>query len=320
MIPSVFVKLERIPLNANGKYDRQALIEPARGGGREGGILHIETPEEQVLAACLQELFPGRQLDFEQTFSEAGGDSLGAIQLITVLIEKHFTLQIIDIINPEHTLRDIARLLVPHVSSISKKPAGIWEKPAEWTDEQFDRVVAQYGRENIERIYDVGALQNLMLGYCLAHPEISANQMQMIYRIEGPLNIELCCDAFTVLEKKYPVLKTVIACATGHPKQLIISNKGLEVSIIMDEPLDKVIARSYKEGLDFDTLFRVVFVKEQTKYTYLIINIHHIITDGWSVDMMIHDLAEIYQKLSKGTPVSILMKEAERWNKTIPAY
>ncbi|MDR0721413.1 MAG: hypothetical protein LBF75_01290, partial [Treponema sp.] len=88
MIPSAFVQLDAIPLNANGKYDRKALIEPARGGSR-GVYSHAETPEEQILAECLWELFPAGQLDFEQTFSEAGGDSLGAIQLLTLLIEKH---------------------------------------------------------------------------------------------------------------------------------------------------------------------------------------------------------------------------------------
>jgi acyl carrier protein len=272
------------------------------------------------LAECLREIFNTEQLDFEHNFSEAGGDSLGAIQLITLLIEKKFTIEIVDIINPEHTLRDIARLLVPHVGSIVKKPAGVWEKPEEWSDEQFNRVLERYGQENIERLYDVGALQNLMLGYCLAHPEGSTNQMQIIYRIEGILDLERLADTFALIQTKYPVLKTVIVYPSTHPKQLIISNKGLEITIMRDEPLDRVIERSYTEGLSFDTPFRVVLLKEGSRYTYLILNIHHIITDGWSIDMIMRDLESFYRKLLKAASLSSLREEAEQWSKTVPAY
>jgi hypothetical protein len=286
------------------------------------GISHAETPEEQVLGACLLEIFKGRQLNFEETFSEAGGDSLGAIQLITLLIEKHFTVQIADIINPEYTLRDIARLLVPHVSLITKKPVGVWEKPVEWTDEQFERVVAQYGRENIERIYDLTLVQNLLLNFCIAHPEVSPFHIQEAYRLKGTLDVELCCDAFAVLEKKYPILKTAIASIKDHPKQFILSNRGLEITIVMNEALDKVIERDFKRGFDleYDNLIRIVLIKEHTRYTHLIINIHHILTDGWTNGMLMRDLAKTYRKLVEGTSLSILMDEAENWSKTIPSY
>ena len=115
MIPSALVKIDAIPLNVSGKYDRKALLKPARAEG----VSRIETPEEQVLADCLAELFHTERLDFEQTFSEAGGDSLGAIQLLSALIEKQYTIDVVDIINPAHSLRDIARLLVPCTASIT---------------------------------------------------------------------------------------------------------------------------------------------------------------------------------------------------------
>ncbi|MDR0636914.1 MAG: condensation domain-containing protein [Treponema sp.] len=265
-------------------------------------------------------MFHTERLDFEQTFSEAGGDSLGAIQLLSALIEKQYPIDVVDIINPAHSLRDIARLLVPCTASITQKPVGTWEKPAEWSDEEFNRVLERYGKENIERLYDVGTLQNLMLGYCLAHPEFSANQMQIIYRIKGAVNLERLADTFTLIQTKYPVLKTVIVYPSTHPKQLIISNKGLEITIMRDEPLDRVIERSYTEGLPFDTPFRVVLVKKGSGYTYLILNIHHIITDGWSIDMIMRDLAVFYRKLSNSASLPALMEEAEQWSKTIPAY
>ncbi|MDR2633722.1 MAG: amino acid adenylation domain-containing protein [Treponema sp.] len=314
MIPSMFVKLEAIPLNANGKYDRKALAEPARGEGHS----RTETPEEQVLAECLWEIYPGRPLDFEQTFSEAGGDSLGAIQLITLLIEKQFTLNIANILNPENSLRDIARLLVPHVASIRKKPAGVWEKPAEWSDEQFNRVVAQYGRENIERIYDLTLLQNLLLTFCLTHPGEGVLHIQNSYAVQGSLDIETACRAFAVVVRKHPVLQAaVVHRDVPIPKQIILSHRGLEITVSMDKPLDIVVEREFRRGFDLenDNLLRIILLKERTKYTHIIVSVHHVIIDGWSLGVLMNDFAETYRKLAKGTPITLLEEEIEQQHK-----
>jgi hypothetical protein len=74
------------------KYDRKALIEPASRGW--GGVYsHAEPPEEQILAECLWEIFPARQLVLEQTFSEANGDSLGGDPVNNLTNRKTFYLR-----------------------------------------------------------------------------------------------------------------------------------------------------------------------------------------------------------------------------------
>ncbi|MDR1301047.1 MAG: amino acid adenylation domain-containing protein [Treponema sp.] len=310
MVPAVFVKVETIPVNANGKYDRNALAKPVRG--ERGEVSCAETPEEQVLVECLGEIVGTRQLDFEHNFSEAGGDSLGAIQLITLLIEKKYTIEIAAIINPEHTLRDIARLLVPHVASIEKKPAGVWEKPVEWSDEQFNRVLAQYGRENIERIYDLTCLQTAFLHFCLTHPERETLHIQNSYTVQGPLDSDLCCAAFAITVRKHPVLQTAIVYRdVPVPKQLIVSNRGLEMSIMSDEPIDRVVKQELRRGFDFekDNLIRIILLKEGTNYTHIIISVHHIVIDGWGLGIFMRDFTKTYQELAKGVPITLLKEK-----------
>jgi acyl carrier protein len=267
-----------------------------------------------VLAECLLEIFQHGQFDFEQTFSEAGGDSLGAIQLLTLLIEKHFTIEIADIINPEHTLRDIARLLVPHISSITKKPVGAWEKPIEWSDEQFTRVVSQYGRENIERIYDLTLLQNSLLSFCVTHPGDTFH-LQNSYTVQGHLDLELCCTAFALVARKHPVLQTAIVYRDlPTPKQLIISNRGLEIGVVVNEPIDKVVKQEFRRGFDFekDNLLRIILLKDGEQYTHIIVSVHHLIIDGLSFGVLMNDFTETYGKLAKGAQVSLVKEEIER--------
>ncbi|MDR2397934.1 MAG: amino acid adenylation domain-containing protein [Spirochaetaceae bacterium] len=319
MVPSVFVKVDAIPLNANGKYDRKALQEPARKKNRKAGaggmVSSTETAEEQVLAVCLQEMLGGETLDFGKNFSEAGGDSLGAIELMTLLIEKNYTVQIGDIINPEHTLRDIARLLVPRVASITRIPSGVWEKPAAWSNEDFNRVVARYGRENIERLYDLTLYQRLFLNFYLEHPGIYPFHLQLSYRVEGPLDMDRCCTAFALTARRHPMLQTAIVYRdVPCPMQLILANRGVEIIVALDEPLEVVVDREFRRGFDFekDHLFRVILRKEETAFTHIIVSSHHVISDGWSLDVLMRDFTKTYRALAKNTPVMVLKKEMEK--------
>jgi hypothetical protein len=265
-----------------------------------------------VLAECLSELFESKSLDFDKTFSAAGGDSLGAIHLLCLLLEKGYRLDIVAIINPDHSLRDIARLLVPHTTPIQKKPVRTWEKPAEWTEEQFNHVLKQYGKENIERIYDLTPFQRLFLTFALTHP--GTLHIQYSYTVQGSLDLDLCCKAFTLLVRKHSTLQTAFVHKDVPTlKQIILSNRGIEIAVVVDEPLDITLERDSRRGFDFekDNILRIILLKQGTRYTHIIVSVHHTISDGWSLGIFMRDFAEVYQKLVKGTSFALLKEEME---------
>jgi amino acid adenylation domain-containing protein len=326
MIPVTFEKIEKVPLSENGKVDRKSLKSPVSYTGESQALsadFQAENPQEQMLADCLYEIFKNKNIDFEKTFSEAGGDSLGAIQLIALLIDKKYKLDIADIINPEHTLREIAYCLVPTTTSITKKAAGEWEKPAEWTFEQFNRVLEQYGRENIERIYDLTAFQTLFLTFTLTHPNAGTLHIQNSYTVQGHLDLELCRTAFTLIARKHPVLQSAIVHKNVPTfKQIILSNRELEIAVVADEALDRVVEQEFKRGFDFeeDNLLRIILVKNGERYTHIIISVHHVIIDGWSLGILMRDFAEIYRKLAKGTALTLLKEEVEAERKNTASH
>jgi hypothetical protein len=280
-----------------------------------------ETEEEQVLAECLSKLFEGKSLDFDKTFSASGGDSLGAIHLLCLVLEKGYSLDIVAIINPDYTLRDLARHLVPHTTPITKKPAGTWEKPTEWTDEQFNRVLKQYGKENIERIYDLTPFQRLFLTFALAHT--GTLHLQLSYTVQGSLDLDRCCKAFTLLARKHSTVQTAfIHRDVPTLKQIILSNRGIEIAVAVDEPLDIVLERNSRRGFDFekDNLLRIILLKQGAQYTHIIVSAHHTITDGWSLGIFMQDFAEVYRKLAKGTPFALLKEEMEYYRNNAPSH
>jgi amino acid adenylation domain-containing protein len=320
MIPVSFVNIDEIPLNTNGKYDRKGLAKPQR----EAPIcpnFQAKTNAEQALAECLSELFKGKSLDFDKTFNAAGGDSLGAIHVLCLLMEKHFTVNVTDIINPNHTLRDLARRLVPYTTPITKKPARTWEKPVEWTDEQFNRVLKQYGKENIERIYDLTPFQRLFLTFALSHT--GTLHIQNSYTVQGPLDLNLCCAAFSLVARKHPTLQTAFVHRDVPAlKQIILSNRGIEIAVVVDEPLDITLERDFRRGFDFekDNILRIILLKQGTRYTHIIVSVHHVITDGWSSGVLMQDFAQTYRKLANGTPVALLKEEMEYARNNAPSH
>jgi hypothetical protein len=194
----------------------------------------------------------------------------------------------------------------------------VWEKPVEWSEEQFNRVVSQYGRENIERLYDLNLLQSAFLTFCLEYPERETLHIQNSYTVQGPLDIDLCCTAFAIAARKHPELQTAIIYRdVPVPKQIIVSNRGLEIAIIVDEPIDRVVKQELRRGFDFekDNLVRIILLRERTQYTHIIISVHHIIIDGWGLGILMRDFTETYRELAKGTQVILLREEIERKRK-----
>jgi hypothetical protein len=128
----------------------------------------------------------------------------------------------------------------------------------------------------------------------------------------------LCSTAFALVARKHPVLQTAVVYRdVPTPKQLILSNRGLEIGVVVDEGIDRVVKQEFRRGFDFekDNLLRIILVKEGEQYTHIMVSVHHLIVDGWSFGILMNDFAETYRKLAKGAQVSLVKAEMERERK-----
>jgi amino acid adenylation domain-containing protein len=141
MIPSAFVRLEALPLMANGKLDRRALPEPAETqASLEAMYVAPQTEMERIIAGIWQELFAMEQISVDNNFFELGGHSL-------IMVRVHSRLR--EALRREIPLIDLFRY--PTISSLAKFLGGEQEEDATSAQQITERAGRQRAAASRQR-------------------------------------------------------------------------------------------------------------------------------------------------------------------------
>jgi len=311
MIPSYFVVLEKIPLTSNGKVDWKALPEP------KGPAIHAETVEprdeiEKKLIAIFASVLRAGDAGIDDSFFELGGHSLKATSLVSH-INKEFEVSIPlteVFLNP--TVRELAEIIK---SAAGSKYFSIL--PAE-TKEYFVLSSAQ------ERLYFI---EQMLEGS-------TAYNMTDIFEMKGKLDKARFEETFRQLIHRHDSLRTSFHIVDGRPMQKIhevvpfaieyysdFDGSGSDRNIDKDkEPrIDRYIE---KKLVDFVRVFdlkrapliRVGIIEINEEMHILMVDIHHIIADGHSIDLFVREFLNVYG----GTPLPALRiqyKDYAEWQR-----
>ncbi|MCK4259562.1 MAG: non-ribosomal peptide synthase/polyketide synthase, partial [Halanaerobiales bacterium] len=280
MIPSYFVQLDEMPLNANGKIDRKAIPEPEGNimVGTEYEASRNET--EEKLVEMWKEILGIEKAGINDNFFELGGHSLKA----TILAAKmHKELDV------EVSLSEIFKR--PTIKGISEYIQNIIRARAQTAYEKIENVEsADY--------YEASSAQKRM--YMLQQFDLSSTSYNMpgVFEVEGMLNVERVEQAFDELLRRHETLRTSFETIDEKIVQRINSYTSVDLEyiekadIIIEEAVNKFI-RPF--GLTKAPLFRVGVIRlEEDKYI-LIFDIHHIISDGISLEILINEFASLYE-------------------------
>ncbi|OQX23230.1 MAG: hypothetical protein BWK80_27065 [Desulfobacteraceae bacterium IS3] len=293
MIPSFFVKLNQFRLNIHGKIDRKALPKPEALMYEK---ISYEAPANEIEAALSviwKEVLNLDTVGVNNPFFEIGGNSLSAIRIIS-RISKTFGAEISIKEFFEHaTVRKSAKRI-----EMAQKSA-FQEIPALPPKSGYDVSQAQ------RRLW----ILNQMEGGGIAYNIPSA------YRIEGNPDIESLRKAFAMLTDRHESLRTRFIAENGEPKQEICENIGFGLEIIdlshssspesrLREYADKDVSTPF--DLSTGPLFRATLLKLADTQYVLLLNIHHIISDAWSLDVLAKDVLNFYEALSEQKDVSLL--------------
>ncbi|GHU41877.1 hypothetical protein FACS1894111_04880 [Clostridia bacterium] len=296
MIPSAIEKIEQIPLTLNGKFDRTALSSKRTSAAVE--LFHAKNDKEEVLFDALYAVLKTNALDFSQGFIDIGGDSISAMSLCAEVRKRGYLTAATELLDNTNTLSDVAATLrlIPKTTALRK----------------------------CDSVYDLTPAQNGMLYHYMLDESTTEYINQVVYSIEGTLDIHRCRSAFSVVGEKFPVLKTaIIGIHTAQPTQQIMSERVIEVKGITlnNATIEKVLARDMSRGFDFenDTLFRVTLIREEENYS-LLLSFPHIILDGWSVGSIMKTFSEAYEKLSGGVKLTELQTQAANWAQANLSY
>ncbi|MDP5209827.1 non-ribosomal peptide synthetase [Microbulbifer sp. 2205BS26-8] len=322
MLPSAYIRLDALPMTANGKLDRNALPSPDRGDYRQA---HYEAPideRESLLAKVWADLLPIDQVGRWDNFFDLGGHSLLAVQLMARLCEAGLQLDIRTLFNTP-ILADLAQQL-SLVDDLPIPPNAI---PAgtqtitpdmlglvDLTHMEIDSIAATVrgGAANIQDIYPLAPLQEGILYHHLLDakndPYLRANVLAFDHRAD----LDKFLSALQWLVARHDILRTAILWkGLSEPLQVVLRQAPLTIETLdiagelaglekdhlsnkfrpLVPPQWRHRIGDYPIDIEQAPLIRVLvgFDTRQDRWLMMIVN-HHIIIDHTGLEVLIEEI------------------------------
>jgi iturin family lipopeptide synthetase A len=300
MVPTYIMRLDKIPLKENGKVDTSELPDPLNQGQREKIILPANEIEKKLLEIWSSILgITKEKISVEHSFFELGGHSLKAT-ILAAGIQKEFK-QIL-------SLTDIFR--TPSIRGLGTciSASGTSRETTIQPVELREYYPVSFSQK---RIYILDQLEGQGVSY----------NMPQIFHMEGKLEPSKIETTFNELIVQQESLRTYFEIKDGEPVQRI-QKRGifkLEHDSIQENPsvhkaqVTEIIRRFVRPfDLTEAPLLRVGLVKEDKTRHVLLIDIHHIITDGMSQQILVREFIHLYNG-EKPESLSIQYKDYTQW-------
>ncbi len=299
MIPAHFIWLSAFPITKNGKIDRKALPEPQSEKHREVQDAP-NTPTEKAITRFVEEVLGGITVGINDNFFEIGGHSLKANQLLgKIYKELKVTIRLGEFFDAPY-VKDLAHL-------VDQKESGEFDSihPVAKQDE--------YELSNAQRrLWILNQLQNVGTAY----------NMPFAFRFSGTLNVPALESALKELIKRHESLRTTFGIKDGIPNQKIhpFSLQHFQIEPCAEEDLPNEIKQNANHVFDLEKgpLFVYKLLRFSQDSHALLINMHHIIGDGVSLEVLFKEFQLLYTGFKTGVsstlpPLSIQYKDYAAW-------
>ncbi|SHJ70699.1 non-ribosomal peptide synthetase [Aquimarina spongiae] len=291
MVPSQFVLLDSMPLTINGKLDKKALPDPNTLTSSSSDFIAPETELEKELEVLWQEILGVSNIGVNDDFFTLGGHSLSATRLASkIKKELEVEISINDLF--EHTTIRQQSIFIENQEKLSlTKISCVKDKP------QY--VPLSFGQERLWFIDQFEGSQHY--------------HMPIILEVEENFDIDVFQKAMTILVNRHQPLRTVFDTKEGKPYQRILPENQWQIESegniekLSPEEVDQLITENIQEPFDLskDHKIRIKALKGKKGYEKLIMVIHHIAFDGWSVPIFKNELSLIYAALINGKDVEL---------------
>jgi amino acid adenylation domain-containing protein len=298
MVPGVITMVEELPLTPNGKVDRKALPEPEMEEMR--GETGPRTPIEEILTGIWTQMLR-RQVGLHDNFFELGGHSLLATQLVSRLREA-FAIEL--------SVRSIFE--TPTVSGLA---ARIERARMESLNSVLPPIV------RAERTGHSGGLplsfaQQRLWFIDQSNPGSAAYSIQFLTRITEAVSIFAMERGLSEIVRRHEILRTSFAVHNGVPSQFIAPPHPVQLPLVDVSALGQeqsfklahaLVIRRAEEFFDLSRgpLWRTLLVRLNEADYLLLVNMHHIVSDGWSMDIMANEFTVFYEAYRRGEEASL---------------
>ncbi|MCO7224317.1 non-ribosomal peptide synthetase [Pleionea sp. CnH1-48] len=296
MIPTSFLILERMPLNAADKIDRHNLPEPDFAQHVEN-IVEPQTVTEKQLQIIWTDILGLQQVSCTSSFFDLGGHSLTAVRLVAA-IRQRLSIDIpVRRIFEQNTIQKLATLVdsqqsMTPVASIQCLP----KQEGEWLPLSFAQ----------ERLWTLDQLGNGSVEY----------NMPIALQLQGHFNLDWANQAFAFVLEQHTVLRTIYSNQNGIPHQQVqaLNEFSIEHFDIRQLPsaeqaslIEQLMEQEANQAFDLNTdiLLRARFIQQQDQVGVLLLTTHHIAFDGWSESILATSFVDAYRSIAQSESLSI---------------
>ncbi|WP_443193781.1 amino acid adenylation domain-containing protein [Nostoc sp. UHCC 0926] len=296
MVPAAFVMLEALPLITNGKVDRKALPAPeVTQLLSESNFVTPSTPIEQMLAGIWAQILGLEQVGIDDNFFELGGHSLLATRVMS---------QVRQVFQIDMPLRRLFE--EPTIARIAREI------------EKATKEGLEVGTTTIERI---SRSQELPLSFAqqrlwlLAQlePNSPFYNIPAAVRLRGQLNLRALQQSFNEILRRHEALRTNFHTLQGQPVAVISSTKPLLLPVLdlselpSSQKQASVRQLTYFEAqqpfdLNSDLLLRVKLLRLGEQEHIVLLTMHHIASDGWSIGVLVREMTALYEAFCAAKP------------------
>ncbi|MBB5916260.1 amino acid adenylation domain-containing protein [Nocardia transvalensis] len=302
MVPSAIVVLDSVPLTATGKLDRKALPEPvfAVAEGREP-----RTPTEKLIAAAMAEVIGRDEVRADHSFFDLGGNSLSATQLVARIAAATGCQLAVRSVFEHPTPAALAMVLDATGSGVTRPELAARERPG-----RIPLSPAQ------QRLWFLNRFD----------PASGAYNIPAVLRMRGDLDARALREAIADLADRHEVLRTVYPEDQHGPRQVIVPEHRPDLPLIdcASDDLEAAIADRAAAGFDLtvDPPLRATLFRLAPGEHVLVLVLHHIAADGWSLAPLAADVTTAYEARRSGhapdwSPLPVQYADFSLWQRDV---
>jgi amino acid adenylation domain-containing protein len=289
MVPAVYVRMEQMPLTANRKLDRKALPAPEAD---EYAKQVYEAPQgktEEMLAGIWAELLQVKRVGRRDNFFSLGGHSLQAVRVVTRIRQGLGVAMTVADLFAHPVLVDLAGSL---------KGAMPAELPPIVRVERGPRLPLSFAQQ---RLFFLAQMEEASKAY----------HVPWGLHLRGELDAAALRRALDRIVERHEVLRTTFVLLDGEPVQRIASAADSRFHLLERDlrrhrdalaELNRLLTEHANASFNLQTgpLIRGLLVRESEDEHTLLITMHHIVTDGWSLGVFRNELSKLYSAFRRG--------------------
>ncbi len=301
MLPSAFVEMPALPVNANGKLDQAALPEP-EAGPLEQDYVAPRTPIEELVAGIWAEVLGLERVGVCSDFFELGGHSLLATQVVARMRQALGVDLGVRSLFEARTVEGLTLAVAEALLDLADAPDAPLEPMAQGPrDEPLALSFAQ------QRLWFLDQLT----------PGNPVYNLPATIELTGRLDVPALAATFTEVVRRHEVLRTTYSAAAGEPVQVVAEPAAFALPLVdlqglprpegIGEETRRLAAAEARRPFDLGDprggpMLRAALLRVEAERHIVLLTMHHIASDGWSLGVLVREVGALYAAFAAGRP------------------